>query len=52
MLRKLIPAAAAALALVSAGAAFAQSWPTKPVTFVVPFPPGGSVDPLARLIGA
>jgi tripartite-type tricarboxylate transporter receptor subunit TctC len=30
----------------------AQSWPTKPVTFVVPFPPGGSVDPLARLIGA
>jgi tripartite-type tricarboxylate transporter receptor subunit TctC len=52
VLRKLIPAAAAALALVSAGAAFAQSWPTKPVTFVVPFPPGGSVDPLARLIGA
>ena len=27
-------------------------WPTKPVRFIVPFPPGGSVDPLARLIGA
>ena len=30
--------------------AFAQDWPTKPVHFIVPFPPGGSVDPLARLL--
>jgi hypothetical protein len=31
-----------ALALVSvATGAFAQGWPSKPVKFIVPFPPGG-----------
>ena len=30
---------------------FAQSWPAKPVRFIVPYPPGGTVDPLARLLG-
>jgi tripartite-type tricarboxylate transporter receptor subunit TctC len=30
----------------------AQDWPTKPVKFVSPYPPGGSVDPLARLFAA
>src|SRR3954453_127453 len=31
---------------------FAQDWPTKPVKFVSPYPPGGSVAPLARLLAA
>src|SRR5882672_486163 len=32
--------------------AVAQDWPNKPVKFVSPYPPGGSVDPLARLFAA
>ena len=48
MLRKL---ACVALLAGSATATFAQDFPTKTVTIVVPNPPGGLVDTSARLIG-
>src|SRR5262245_28049146 len=38
--------------LLGVGTASAQEWPNKVVKFVSPYPPGGSVDPLARLLAA
>ena len=44
--RNMLVGALLALASVSAFA-----WPDKPVKFIVPYPAGGGVDPVARLLG-
>jgi tripartite-type tricarboxylate transporter receptor subunit TctC len=51
MLNKLLQLAAAAT-LGAALLAPAQAWPDKTITVVVPFPPGGSTDTLARSLSA
>ena len=38
------------LALVAASAAYAQAWPSKPIRWIVPFPPGGASDLTARVV--
>jgi tripartite-type tricarboxylate transporter receptor subunit TctC len=43
--------AAALCAVVPTLSVAADAWPNKPITYVVPFAPGGNTDTLARIIG-
>ncbi|SFN02897.1 tripartite tricarboxylate transporter substrate binding protein [Variovorax sp. OV329] len=47
---KLIKTLVAVATLAWAGLAPAQDYPTRPITFVVPAPPGGAVDGIARAL--
>ena len=49
-MKKLIVGVCAGLALT--GLAHAQNWPDKAVTVLVPFPPGGSTDTIARTVAS
>lgn len=49
-MRRIGPVIAVALAAAALPAA-AQDWPTRPVTMVIPFAPGGALDVVARIVG-
>ncbi|MFH1604786.1 MAG: tripartite tricarboxylate transporter substrate binding protein [Pseudomonadota bacterium] len=51
-LPRMLPVLAAAYALLGAGvgAAHAETWPAKPIKFVVGWPTGGGTDAVARLV--
>jgi len=37
--------------LLAAGAAWAQQYPSKPIRWIIPFPPGGGTDTIGRVLG-
>jgi tripartite-type tricarboxylate transporter receptor subunit TctC len=51
MKQSMLCAWALAVACGFAGAAAAQNYPAKPIRIIIPFPPGNTIDIMARLIG-
>jgi tripartite-type tricarboxylate transporter receptor subunit TctC len=52
MLRKCLPLVLLALVAAAPAARAADAWPSRPIRFVIPFPPGGSNDVVGRVFAA
>ena len=50
LFRVFVPTSVVALVLSACGAVHAQSFPSRPITIVVPYGPGGPADILARIM--
>src|SRR5919106_2340084 len=51
MVKRTILCVLACAVLLAAADAHAQNYPTKPIRMIVPFPPGGPIDVMGRLVG-
>lgn len=51
MKQSMLYALALAVAFGFAGVVAAQNYPAKPIRIIIPFPPGNTIDIMARLIG-
>ena len=52
MKTKVILSLVVGLSIILSGNAFAQNYPTRPITILIPYPPGGSSDVGARIVAA